>query len=188
MAGMKKIRPIDANALAESIKRYMKDYRNAPTRLTVCRSILSMLGDENQTPTLTSDHFPDVKKMVPLTLEQLQGMDGQPVWVTPAGFWALVIAKTGQRVQLICNDGEKVWADKEIELVGPVYAYPPAHIDREAWTAEWEHFNTRDVGNIGCSKCGYAFARLYPNKFCPNCGRATTPEALATLENRLRGC
>ena len=68
----------------------------------------------------------------PLTLEQLRGMDGKPVWVTPAGFWALVIAKRGQRVQLICNDGEKVWADKEIELVGPVYAYPPTHIDREA--------------------------------------------------------
>ena len=62
----------------------------------------------------------------PLTLEQLRGMDGKPVWVTPAGFWALVIAKR------ICNDGEKVWADKEIELVGPVYAYPPTHIDREA--------------------------------------------------------
>ena len=44
----------------------------------------------------------------PLTLEQLRGMDGKPVWVTPAGFWALVIAKRGQRVQL------------------------PTHIDREA--------------------------------------------------------
>lgn len=46
------VRPIDANALAEQIKRYMRDYRNAPTRLTVCRSILSMLGDERQTPTI----------------------------------------------------------------------------------------------------------------------------------------
>lgn len=61
----------------------------------------------------------------PLTIEQLQEMDGEPVWVTPLGFWALVIAKPGERVKLICNDDEIVYADKEIELVGPVYRYPP---------------------------------------------------------------
>lgn len=71
----------------------------------------------------------------PLTLEQLREMDGMPVWVTPAGFFALVIAKRGKRVELICNDGERVYADKEIELVGPVYACPPAHIGREAWVS-----------------------------------------------------
>ena len=61
----------------------------------------------------------------PLTLEQLREMDGEPVWVTPTGFWALVISKRGQRVQLMCSDGETVWADKEIELVGPVYRRLP---------------------------------------------------------------
>lgn len=61
----------------------------------------------------------------PLTLEELWGMDGEPVWVTPLGFWALVIATPGNRIKLICNDGETVWADKEIELVGPVYRRPP---------------------------------------------------------------
>lgn len=61
----------------------------------------------------------------PLTLEQLLEMNGEPVWVTPLGFWALVIAKPGKRVQLISNDGETVWADKEIELVGPIYRRPP---------------------------------------------------------------
>ena len=60
-----------------------------------------------------------------LTLEQLREMDGEPVWVTPLGFWALVIAKPGKRVQLVSNDGETVWADKEIELVGPIYRRPP---------------------------------------------------------------
>ena len=60
-----------------------------------------------------------------LTLEQLREMDGEPVWVTPLGFWALVISKRGQRVQLMCSDGETVWADKEIALVGPVYRRPP---------------------------------------------------------------
>ncbi len=61
----------------------------------------------------------------PLTIEQLQEMDGEPVWVTPLGFWALVIAKRDERVKLISNDGEIVYADKEIELVGPVYRRPP---------------------------------------------------------------
>lgn len=60
-----------------------------------------------------------------LTLGQLREMDGEPVWVTPLGFWALVIAKPGERVQFMSNDGETVWADKEIELVGPVYRRPP---------------------------------------------------------------
>ena len=62
----------------------------------------------------------------PLTLDELRKMDGEPVWVTPLGFWALVISKRGERVKLICNDGETVWADKEIELVGPVYRHRPA--------------------------------------------------------------
>ena len=61
----------------------------------------------------------------PLTIEQLREMDGEPVWVTPLGFWALVIAKHDERVKLISNDGEIVYADKEIELVGPVYRRPP---------------------------------------------------------------
>lgn len=66
----------------------------------------------------------------PLTLEELRKMDGEPVWVTPLGFWALVIAKPGKRVQLISNDGETVWADKEIELVGPIYRRPPEGEDK----------------------------------------------------------
>lgn len=61
----------------------------------------------------------------PLTLEELREMDGETVWVTPLGFWALVIAKPGERVRLISNDGEIVYADKEIDLVGPVYRRPP---------------------------------------------------------------
>ncbi len=60
----------------------------------------------------------------PLTLDELREMDGEPVWITPGGFWALVIARRGERVRLINHEGEIVWADKEIELVGPVYRRP----------------------------------------------------------------
>lgn len=61
----------------------------------------------------------------PLTMEELREMDGEPVWITPGGFWALVIARRGERVRLINHEGEIVWADKEIELVGPVYRHRP---------------------------------------------------------------
>lgn len=68
----------------------------------------------------------------PLTIEELREMNGEPVWVTPLGFWALVIAKRDERVKLISNDGEIVYADKEIELVGPVYRRPPEG-DADEW-------------------------------------------------------
>ena len=57
------VRPIDANALARRIREYMDDFLNATTRLATCRAILSMLGDENQTPTLH-----------PITREQVEKM------------------------------------------------------------------------------------------------------------------
>ena len=44
----------------------------------------------------------------PLTLEELREMDGRPVWITPGGFWALVIARRGERVRLINHEGESV--------------------------------------------------------------------------------
>lgn len=77
-------------------------------------------------------------------------------------------------------------------------ASPPAHIGREAWTAEWiedgdcEHkpHRIRDVKKwrkYKCSKCGYKAGRSNSRNYCPSCGRAMTPEALAELERRLRG-
>ena len=57
------VRPIDANVAMKKIREYMEDFPNAHTRLTACRAILSMLGDENQMPTLTPPNEP-------ITLEQ----------------------------------------------------------------------------------------------------------------------
>lgn len=204
MAGMKKIRPIDANALAESIKRYMKDYRNAPTRLTVCRSILSMLGDENQTPTLT-DHFPDVKKMVPLTLEQLREMEKPtPVWAEMEektieawdGYWCIC-----HRGHIITPGLVSMHADKMDGVT--FYTYPPAHIDREAWNKPCLFCSEKSKGRktLAFDSAGDAVTlEIDGNKaaiesdsmgfiveFCPKCGRPLTEEAWSELENRLRG-
>ena len=104
------VRPIDGDALIEWFRPYLHTGEPIPADVVI-EDIRSM-------PTLTQPNEP-------LTLEQLREMDGEPVWVTPLGFWALVIAKPGERVKLICNDGEIVYADKEIELVGPVYRRPP---------------------------------------------------------------
>ena len=61
MSMTKGTRPIDASNLARRIREYMDDFPNATTRLATCRAILSMLGDEKQTPTLR-----------PITREQVE--------------------------------------------------------------------------------------------------------------------
>ena len=103
-------RLIDWNKLIEWCRPYLHTGESIPADVVI-ENIRSMT-------TLTPPNEP-------LTLEQLREMNGEPVWVTPLGFWALVIAKPGERVRLMSNDGETVWADKEIELVGPVYRRPP---------------------------------------------------------------
>ena len=75
------------------------------------------------------------------------------------------------------------------------YAYQPAHIDREAWTAEWKEYTGADAGFHYCSKCGQQAFNYEDggeiveviSNFCPSCGRPLTPEAWAMLEKRLRG-
>ena len=91
----------------------------------ILRNAADLIEAQNTQLTALQERI-DRERNEPLTLDELRKMDGEPVWVTPLGFWALVISKRGERVKLICNDGETVWADKEIELVGPVYRHRPA--------------------------------------------------------------
>ena len=46
------MRIIDAHSFQKTIREYRDSYPNAPTRQAVCNIFLSMLGDENQTPTI----------------------------------------------------------------------------------------------------------------------------------------
>lgn len=77
-----KSRPIDAKVLSDKIHEYMRDYPNATARLSACRAILSMLGDENQTPTRV-EFSPDSAKMVPLKSNERHCLTctnkGQPI-------------------------------------------------------------------------------------------------------------
>jgi len=61
-------------------------------------------------------------------------------------------------------------------------------IDREAWTAEWVDNDHSEEMMCKCFKCGYPVSYFWgKTAFCPGCGRAMTPEALAELERRFCG-
>ena len=135
-----------------------------------------------------------------LTLEQLRKMDGQPVWVK-------VIGKTGIRCDGWCEVEIREkdpfayvwWPGSEVEDIAKIedygktwacYAYPPAHIDREAWKScklcekykvfqfnAWEK-PEMSLGNIDC---------MGTSLFCPHCGRPLTKDAWAELEKRMGG-
>lgn len=138
----------------------------------------------------------------PLSLEQLREMDGQPVWCEDVERWAIVSVSDAGKWKGVPfalfekNGGRFEWNVEDREL--SLYFYPPAHIDRETWTAKWiedgdcEHkpHRIRDVKKwrkYKCSKCGYKAGRSNSRNYCPSCGRAMTPEAWAELERRLRG-
>ena len=126
-------------------------------------------------------------------------MDGQPVWIMESpdwGHWEL------------SEDAADYLADRDTSLYGITYpahdckggvhqlrwiayAYPPAHIDREAWEPCGLCGTLNDEIMCRFSKkteydqsttSRYAMAR-----FCPNCGRPLTEETWAELEKRVRG-
>lgn len=138
----------------------------------------------------------------PLTLEQLREMDGKPVWVEMKIFhkltgWAIVHVDSDMeaiRLWRKCGDWIQFAAD-EME----VYAYQPAHIDREAWepcgnckTCEnCQHSGDYDPYEGYFGECGSCDVKTHSNfspvHFCHDCGRPLTEEAWAMLEKRLRG-
>ena len=138
----------------------------------------------------------------PLTLEQLREMDGEPVWIVRLednlGWWAIVRlrndrANTDYGAYFMLSDYGKTWE---------VYAYPPAHIDREAWEpCLFCCEKSKGRKTLAFDSAGDAVTlEIYGNaaaiesdsmefivRFCPECGRPLTPEARAMLEKRLRG-
>lgn len=119
----------------------------------------------------------------PLTLEQLRGMANKPYW------------HVGMRE----NSAPPHWdildpllayhpEDYDYGECWVAYAYPPAHIDREAWTSEWiNSIPALGAGDLEtrCKSCGNLV--LFETDFCPYCGKAMTEEGWAELEKRVRG-
>ena len=136
----------------------------------------------------------------PLTLEQLRGMDGKCVKIVvdgqePLEMLALVEAPEDEDCVLLRNNlggVSEFYSDEDLREDGvKAYAYPPAHIDREAWEPCGLCGTLNDEIMCRFSKkteydqsttSRYAMAR-----FCPNCCRPLTEEAWAELENRVRG-
>lgn len=78
--------------------------------------------------------------------------------------------------------------EKEYGKTWTAYAYPPAHIDLDKWTAEWVDNDQGEGMMCKCSKCWYPVSYFWgKTAFCPGCGRAMTPEAWAELERRVFG-
>lgn len=135
-------------------------------------------------------HIGEATDMVPLPLEQLMGMEKPtPVWAEVenktiegwGGYWCLCVRGHILTPSLISMYAEKMEGVK-------FYSHHPAHIDREAWTAEWIYPESK-WSLPRCSKCECnSKDAQYSQKdnFCPKCGRAMTPEGWAELEKRLR--
>ena len=146
---------------------------------------------------IKDDHFREVTKMIPLTIEELRKMDGQPVWIEcledkSRSGWRLIFWDRGKYLVLLhtslygflMDDYGNTWI---------AYTYPPAHIDREAWKpcADCKscvscEYSMVPYGEKPCTVCRKK-NRFKPRKFCNSCGKPLTEEAWAELEKRLRG-
>lgn len=118
-----------------------------------------------------------------LTLEQLREMDKKPVLYRDKDEWFIVELHHPVFGGCVINsDGFYIPLEKAVKR--GFYAKPPASINIEGWKAEW----TVDEFGHKCSKCGEYLPSgdddVLP-QFCPNCGRATTPDALKELKRRL---
>lgn len=133
----------------------------------------------------------------PLTVERLREMDGKPVWIVEYpdwGHWEL------------SEDANDYIVDRNLDFYGMkhddpdgryglhklgwlAYPYPPTHIDRSEWTAEWIYddceFNLPKCSACGCRSKDATYG--HKNNFCPKCGRAMTEEAWVELERRVKG-
>ena len=131
----------------------------------------------------------------PLTMEQLRQMDGKPVLYKRTNQWFIVQLNHPDFGDCIITQSG-YFLPLETAAERGLYAYPPAHIDLEAWEpCEWcgsvgkkpdnwvcslEDDNGHTVTNNHMVVCATA-------NYCPVCGRPLTPEARAMLEKRLRG-
>lgn len=127
----------------------------------------------------------------PLTLEQLRGMERPtPVWAEIQnktvegwdGYWCLCVRGHILTPGLISMYAEKMEGVK-------FYAYPPIHIDREAWTGcvcNSGKKNCCTCISMECNAC-IGESKYKQGRYCSSCGRPLNEEAWAELEKRLRG-
>lgn len=148
----------------------------------------------------------------PMTLEQLQKMNGQPVWcewllpedrAVENGKWFIVIIgdKTGLEIKRPADYGNYFLKTEDYGKGWLAYRYPTVATDTDVGSTlkEWEPCD--ECRNKCCFNCLYDNLSMQSEPcnscdgdkwetkhlFCPNCGRPLTPEACAMQEKRLRG-
>lgn len=170
MTPEKAARILDPETRPDEFQKYQskKDYMDAVNE--ACRIAVKALRN-----ILTGD---------PMTLEQMRDMGGKPYWHvglqadSPEPHWKILDSFVAR-----CPEDYgygKRWI---------AYAYQPAHIDREAWTAEWkDHYKSGVHAGTGsvCSSCNVRNERK--THICPFCGKAMDEDGWAMLEKRLRRC
>lgn len=153
-------------------------------------------------------YFVVVNKTSPLKLDQLREMlenDGEiigaAVIVSEDGVLSHAVLDSRVEDGICASTGASgEWLkEKDYGKTWLAYAYPPAHIDREAWEPCGEtcrntcmtcdHNADELFGDADyCTDCHrYSKWQSTVHKYCERCGRPKTPDAWAKLEKRLRG-
>ncbi len=153
------------------------------------------------------DHFREVTKMVPLTLEQLREMDGKPAYWLKDDSWGIIsVDSAGPWAGKPFFRGRKFEVNFEYDIESraiEVYAYQPAHIDREAWVSVKERVPNKGENVLVFAKAKYCEGQkitidrleegeknpvwLYTHGWFEVTHWFPLPEPPAELEKRLRG-
>lgn len=192
--------PESSEEAMEEIKR-LSGYTGEDMELKVIRDACRIAVKALRTPGLLEPPGE------PLTLEQLKSMVGKWVYI--------VLIESEEKIETMAYIGGDglytffgydrnkftVKAEYGFEECGKnfvAYAYPPAHIDREAWEPCGEtcrntcmtcdHNADELFGDADyCKDCHrYSKWQSTVHKYCERCGRPKMPEAWAELEKRLR--
>lgn len=131
----------------------------------------------------------------PLTMEQLLDLGEKAesgekviVYCTPLNDWCKVF-KYG--IMFFGTEDYRSWREIE-ETYGRdwlAYAYPPAHIDMEAWggcVCTTSDKSCCTCVSMNCHTC-VRQSEYKRGRYCSACGRPLTEEASAELEKRLMG-
>lgn len=138
---------------------------------------------------------------IPLTLEQLRMMDGEPAYWADDKSWGIIsVDALGRWANIPFFKGRKDGVNFTYNIVAramKIYAYPPVNFDRERFVpcdfcskADFGDYSVKiakSYATISCALGNYKYPEDKQFRYCPKCGRPLTPEAWETLEKRLKG-
>lgn len=133
----------------------------------------------------------------PLTWDQLQKMDGKPVWSKKHREWFLICIRGAGRLMMYDRNGFCLPVQDVIDY--GLYSHTPPHLNRDAWEpcdhckpAEYppDYYGPHDFPIVGNEIYYYDTDDGWEGEeinFCPWCCRPLTDAAWAELERRVQG-